>query len=195
MSEGRRWLERIGSALRATLSAILFAGACTGGDNGSREGAWELRAATVRSGGAASSRSGTWLRAVGREGPQGEPQTDAVILSFDCLPGRTISTIMTEQALRQGSVEVQLRVDAGPPRRIPGFSGTTPTGGQLLLTIPQDSVLALLSGHQRATVEYADGAGSSRTTAVFPVAGLEKLREPFLAACASTGAAGGRPAR
>jgi hypothetical protein len=91
---------------------------------------------------------------------------------------------MTDQALRQGSVEVQLKLDADPPRRIPGFAGTTPTGGQLVLTIPQDSVLALLSGHQRATVEYADGAGSSRTTAVFPVAGLEKHREPFLAACA-----------
>lgn len=27
-----------------------------------------------------------------------------------------------------------------------------PTGGQLVLTVPQDSVLALLSGHQRATI-------------------------------------------
>ncbi|MBA3498449.1 MAG: hypothetical protein H0T86_15215 [Gemmatimonadales bacterium] len=49
--------------------------------------------------------------------------------------------------------------------------------------MPVDSVLDLLSGHRRATVEYADGAGSSRTTAVFPVAGLETYHERFLAAC------------
>jgi hypothetical protein len=49
-------------------------------------------------------------------------------------------------------------------------------------------MLVLLSGHQRALIEYADGAGSSRTIAEFPVAGLEKYRGPFLAACARTGA-------
>jgi hypothetical protein len=94
---------------------------------------------------------------------------------------------MTDQALRQGSVEVQLKLDADRARRLPGFAGTTATGGQLVLTIPQDSVLALLSGHQRATVEYEDGAGSSRSTAVFSLAGLEKFRGPFLAACAKRG--------
>jgi hypothetical protein len=98
-----------------------------------------------------------------------------------------MSTIMTDQALRQGSVQVQLRLDADPPRRLPGFAGTTATGGQLVLTVPQDSVLALLSGHRRATIEYADGAGSSKSTAVFSVAGLEKFRAPFLAACARRG--------
>jgi len=184
MNDGCRWPERVARTLRATLSALALAGACTGGDRGSGEGVWEFRVDTLRSDGDGSIRSATWLRAVGKEGPQGAPQTDAVILSFDCLPGHTSSTIMTEQALRQGSAEVQLTLDSDPLRRIPGFAGTTPTGGQLVLTIPQDSMLALLSGHQRATVEYADGAGSSRTTAVFPVAGLEKYREPFLAACA-----------
>ena len=94
---------------------------------------------------------------------------------------------MTGQALRQGSVETRLQVDADPPRRIPGFAGTTASGGQVVLTIPQDSVLAILSGRQRAVIEYADGAGSSRTTAEFPIAGLEKYREPFLAACAKRG--------
>jgi hypothetical protein len=94
---------------------------------------------------------------------------------------------MTDQALRQGSVEVQLTLDADPPRRLPGFAGTTPTGGQLVLTVPQDSVLALLSGHQHATIDYADGAESSKSTAVFSVAGLEKFRAPFLAACARRG--------
>jgi hypothetical protein len=92
---------------------------------------------------------------------------------------------MTDQALRQGSVEVQLVLDADPPRRLPGFAGTTPSGGQLILTVPQDSVLALLSGHQHATIEYADGAESSKSTAVFSVAGLEKFRAPFVAACAT----------
>ena len=132
-------------------------------------------------------RSTTWLRAVGQEGPPGEPQTKAVILSFDCLPGHTSSAIMTDQALRQGTVEVQLTLDGNPPRRLTGFAGTTPSGGQLVLTVPQDSVLALVSGHQRATIEYGDGAGSSKTTAVFSVVGLEKFRAPFLAACAKDG--------
>jgi hypothetical protein len=84
-------------------------------------------------------------------------------------------------------VETRLKVDADPPRRIPGFAGTTASGGQVVLTIPQDSMLALLSGHRRVAIEYADGAGSSRTVAVFPVVGLEKYRDPFLAACAERG--------
>jgi len=184
MSDGWRRPEGLAPSLRAALSALALVGACTGGDRGSREGAWEFRVDTVRSDSDGGIRSTTWLRAVGTEGARGAPQTKAVILSFDCLPGHTISTIMTDQALRQGSVEVQLRLDADPPRRLPGFAGTTPTGGQLVLRVPQDSVLALLSGHQRATIEYADGAGSSKSTAVFSVAGLEKLRAPFLAACA-----------
>jgi hypothetical protein len=94
---------------------------------------------------------------------------------------------MTDQALRQGSVETRLQVDNDPPRRIPGFAGTTSTGGQVVLTIPQDSVLALLSGHRRALIEYADGAGSSGTMAEFPVSGVEKYRGTFLAACAKRG--------
>ena len=94
---------------------------------------------------------------------------------------------MTDQSLRQGTVKLQLTLDADAPRRLPGFAGTTPTGGQLVVTVPQDSVLALLSGHQRATIEYDDGAGSSKSTAVFTVAGLEKFRAQFLAACARRG--------
>jgi hypothetical protein len=169
-------------ALPAALALVL---ACTGRGHGSD--GWEFRVDTVPSESKGGTRSDTWLRAVGKEGPRGAPQTEAVILSFDCLPGHPISTIMTNQALRQGSVEVQLKLDGNPPRRLPGFTGTTPTGGQLVLTIPQDSVLQLLSGHQRATIEYADGAGSSKTTAVFPVTGLEKYRAEFLAACSRRG--------
>ncbi len=185
--DGWRRPEGLTSSLRAALSALALVGACTGGDRGSGKGAWEFRVDTVRSDSDGGMRSATWLRAVGKERPRGAPQTQAVLLSFDCLPGHTSSTIMTDQALRQGSVEVQLRLDADPPRRLPGFAGTTATGGQLVLTVPQDSVLALLSGHQRATIEYADGAGSSKSTAVFSVAGLEKFQAPLLAACARRG--------
>lgn len=184
-----RWRRPVGLAqsLSAALSALVFVAACRAGDRGPGEGGWEFKVDTVRSNGDGGIRSATWLRAVGKEGPRGAPQTEAVILSFDCLPGHTMSTIMTDQALRQGSVEVQLKLDGDPPRRLPGFAGTTPTGGQLVLTIPQDSVLALLSGHQGATIEYSDGAGSSKSTAVFSVGGLEKYRAPFLAACARRG--------
>ena len=98
---------------------------------------------------------------MGKEHPEGAAGAKAVIFSFDCVGDNAISTIMTDQALRQGSVKVRLTVDTDSPRRIPGFAGTTPSGGQVVLTIPQDSMLVLLSGHQRAVIEYADGAGSS----------------------------------
>ena len=169
--------------LTAVLAALAFGAACKG-DRGSGEGGWEFRTGSDGQGGGPST---TWLRGVGKEGPPGSAQTEAVVLSFDCLPGRAISTIMTNQSLRQGTAEVQLKLDADPPRRLDGFAGTTPTGGQLVLTMPQDSVLALLRGHQQATIEYADGAGSSRSTAVFPLAGLEKYRAQFSAACAGGG--------
>ena len=189
MSDGWGWPERSAPSLRAAISALALVGACTGGAGDSREGAWEFRVDTVRSNPGGGIRYTTWLRTVGKEGPQGEPQTKAVMLSFDCLPGITSSAIMTDQALRQGTAEVRLTLDRDKPRRLPGFAGTTATGGQLVLTVPQDSVLALVSGHQRATIEYADGAGSSKTTAVFSVAGLGKVRAPFLAACARRGGA------
>ena len=111
-----------------------------------------------------------------------------MVLSFDCFRDNAISTIMTDQALRQGTAEARLTLDAGKPRRIPGFAGTTPSGGQLVLTIPQDSMLALLSRHQRARIEYSDGAGSSKTVAEFAIAGLETHRGAFQAACATAGA-------
>ena len=68
--------------------------------------------------------------------------------------------------------------------RLKGFAGTTSTGGKVLLTVPQDSLLTLLTGHRRAVLHYADGAGSYKTTAEFPIAGLEGHRTSFLAACA-----------
>jgi hypothetical protein len=160
--------------------------ACSDRDAGIVSGAWEFKVDTIAEGDGGT-RQTSWLRAAGKEGPVGSERTNAVMLSFDCFRGNTSSTIMTNQALRQGSVEIRVEVDSDPPRRIPGFAGTTSSGGKLLLTIPQDSVLALLTGHQGALIEYADGAGSSKTTAEFPIAGLEKLRAPFLAACAKRG--------
>ena len=91
---------------------------------------------------------------------------------------------MTEQALRQGSTETRLTVDSNPPVKLPAFAGTTTTGGQVVMTIPPDSLLGLLSGRQRAVIDYADGAGSSKTTAEFPLPGLEVYQSRFQAACA-----------
>src|SRR5687768_241469 len=83
-------------------------------------------------------------------GAEGEPRTRAVILSFDCLPADASVRIMTDQSLRQGSVESRLTLDAEPPLRVPGFAGTTASGGQVVLTIPQDSLLSMFGGHHRA---------------------------------------------
>jgi hypothetical protein len=94
---------------------------------------------------------------------------------------------MTDQALRQGSIDVRVSLDSAPPRRIKGFAGTTSTGGKVLLTIAQDSLLAWVSGHRHVTVRYADGAGSYKTTAEFPVGGVERHRAGFLAACGKRG--------
>jgi hypothetical protein len=168
----------------ASVCALVILAACTGGHRAAGEGEWELGADSVRSEGETGVRAVPRLRVVGKEGPQGAPQTEAVVLSFDCLPGHAISTIMTDQALRQGTADVKLTLDAGRPHTLAGFAGTTPSGGQLVFTIPQDSMLALLRGHQRATIEYSDGAGSSQSTAVFSVAGLEKYRARFQASCA-----------
>jgi hypothetical protein len=159
--------------LQAALSVVVFT-ACGGRD--ADAGSWQFKVDTTR--------ETSWLRVMGKEHPEEAAGTNAVILSFDCLQDHAISTIMTNQALRQGSTKARLTVDASSPRRIPGFAGTTPSGGQLVLTIPQDSMLALLRGHQRAVIEYADGAGSYKTIAEFSIAGLEKYRGPFRAACA-----------
>jgi hypothetical protein len=180
--------ESFGRTLRATLSTIVLVAACGGHDAGSGSGAWQFKVDTTRSGTDGSVRETFWLRATGKERPEGAAGTNAVILSFDCIGDKAITTIITDQALRQGTVETRLTVDVGSPRRIPGFAGTTSSGGQVVLTIPQDSMLVLLRGHQRALIEYADGAGSSRTIAEFSVAGLEQYRGPFLAACAKIGA-------
>ncbi|MBA3895144.1 MAG: hypothetical protein H0X69_15910 [Gemmatimonadales bacterium] len=174
------------SYLRETLAAILIVSGCGSGEAGPDAGDWRFNADTVRSADG-SFRQTSFLRVVGQEGPEGEPRTRPVILSFDCLPDNAGSTIMTDQALRQGSVETRLTVDSSPPLRLPAFAGTTPSGGQVVLTVPQDSLLALLSGHQRAVIEYADGAGSSRTTAEFRLTGLGVYQAPFQKACAERG--------
>jgi hypothetical protein len=169
-----------GRTLRAALSAVVLVAACGGRDAGSGTGSWTFKVDTTR--------GTSWLRVMGKEGPEGAAGTKPVILSFDCLKDNAISTIMTDQALRQGSAEARLTLDAEKARRIPGFAGPTASGGQLVLKIPQDSMLALLSRHQRAVIEYVDGAGSSKTIAEFSIAGLEKYRGPFRAECAKAGA-------
>jgi hypothetical protein len=171
----------------AVLAAAVLPGCGRGGDPDT--GAWEFKVDTVRSADGGT-RQTAWLRVVGREGPEGEPRDRAVILSFDCLPDDAPSTIMTEQALRQGTVDTRLALDGNSARRVAGFAGTTPSGGQVVLQIGQDSLLGLLRGRRLAVFEYADGAGSSRTTAEFPLEGLEAYRERFLRACASRGGAG-----
>jgi hypothetical protein len=167
--------------VRIILAGLALLMACSGSNRGAGTGSWELGVDTIRSD--AGVRAVPRLRVVGKEGPQGAPQTEAVVLSFDCLPGHPVTTVLTNQALRQGSVDVALTLDADQPRRLPGFAGTTPSGGQLVFTVPLDSMLVLIRGHQRATVEYADGAGSSKTTAMFAVAGLEKFEGRFRASC------------
>ena len=174
--------------LPAVLSAVVLLAACGGGDAASGAGGWQLKVDTTRSGADSSARATSSLRVIGQERPEGAAETKAAVLSFDCFKDNALSTIMTDQALRQGTAEARLTLDAGKPRRIPGFAGTTPSGGQLVLKIPQDSMLALLSRHQHASIEYVDGAGSSKTVAEFALAGLEKYRAPFLAACAKAGA-------
>ena len=170
-------------ARRAALAAVLLA-MCSGCDDADQKaGAWEFKVDTVSSAGGGGVSRTSWLRVVGREGAEAELRTRAVLLSFDCLPDDASIRIMTEQSLRQGSVESRLTLDGDPPLRVPGFAGTTPSGGQVVLTIPQDSLLTALGGYRRAIIEYADGAGSSRTTAEFPLAGLETYRERFLASC------------
>ena len=169
--------------LAVALGALGVAAGCGERDATLHSGAWQYKVDTVPSQDAGGVRQRSFLRVVGQEGPEGQPRTKPVILSFDCLPGQASSTIMTDQALRQGSVEAKVTVDGESPLQLPGFAGTTPSGGQVVLTVRQDSLLAALSGRKRAVVEYADGAGSSHTTAEFPLTGLEKFREMFLAAC------------
>ena len=155
---------------------------CGGGESEPGAGDWQFKVDTVQSAGGAHETA--FLRVVGQEGPPGEARARSVILSFDCRPENAGTAIMTDQALRQGSTEATLTFDGGKPLKAPGFAGTTESSGQVVLTLPPDSLLKALSGHQRAVVEYADGAGSSRTVAEFPIAGVETYRDRFLAACA-----------
>jgi hypothetical protein len=179
---------RFQSPVLMTLAAIATLAAC--GDQGKAEGPWEFKVDS-----SAGARPAASLRSVGQEGPRGEPQKAPVVLSLDCRADHTGATILTQQSLRQGSVDAELTLDADQPHRLPGFAGTTGTSGQLVLTVSLDSVLALLAGHQRATVDYEDGAGSSKTTAVFPIAGLESRRAAFVAACDRSGGDRTRPPR
>jgi hypothetical protein len=157
----------------------LLLAACGGRD---AAGDWTMRVDTAQASSSGTSVTAS-LRTNGKEGPEGQAPTHAVVLSLDCFGDNATVAIMTDQALRQGSTEVHMSVDSGPPRTLKGFAGTTSTGGKVLLTIPQDKLLALLGGHHQASVSYADGAGSYKTTAEFPIAGLERHQAPFLAAC------------
>ena len=157
---------------------VCLVGACSGDPKPEHEGAWEFKIDTV-----AGAAPAAWLRGTGKEGPQGKPQAVAAILSFDCRSDHSGATVMTEQALRQGTADIALALDGQGSRPMAGFAGTTPTGGQVVMTAPLDSVLGLMRGRAEVTIDYADGAGSSKTTAVFPLQGLETFRERFLAAC------------
>src|SRR5215207_11660234 len=143
-------IENGGSRLTllAALSAVMLAAACGGRDADSGAGSWQIKVDTTKSEADSGARATSSLRAMGQERPEGAAETRPAVLSFDCFRDNALSTIMTNQALRQGTAEARLTLDAGKPRRIPGFAGTTPSGGQLVLTIPQDSMLALLSRHQ-----------------------------------------------
>jgi hypothetical protein len=177
-----------GLMLPAAFSALVLVAACGARDAAPGAGTWQLKVDSTRSETDSSARETASLRVIGQERPEGAAESKAAVLSFDCFRDNALSTIMTDQALRQGTAEARLTLDAGKPRRIPGFAGTTASGGQLVMTIPQDSMLALLSRHQHASIEYVDGAGSSKTVAEFPLAGLEKYRGPFRAACGKAGA-------
>jgi hypothetical protein len=160
----------------AVLGLILAA--CGGREAG---GDWTVRVDTARAGGGVQVTAS--LRTDGKEGPEGQAPTHPVVLSLDCFGDNATVAIMTDQALRQGSTDVRLSLDSARPRTLKGFAGTTSTGGKVLLTIAQDSLLALLDGHRHATVSYADGAGSYQTTAEFPIGGLERHQASFRAAC------------
>ena len=166
----------------AGLAGLLLT-ACGGRDT---DGDWTLRVDTLPAGAEPGTRSTVSLRTNGKEGSD-SAGARAVVLSFDCFGNNTTVAIMTDQALRQGSTEVRLSVDSAPPRTIKAFAGTTNTGGKVLLTVAQDSLLAWLVGHRRAMVHYSDGAGSYKTTADFPIGGLEQHRASFQAACAKRG--------
>jgi hypothetical protein len=133
------------------LAGLLLA-ACGGRDTG---GDWTMRVDTVWAGAEPGTRVTASLRTHGKEGPEGGAPTHDVVLSFDCFGDNATVGIMTDQALRQGSTDVRLSVDSAPARTIKGFAGTTSTGGKVLLTIAQDSLLARLSGHRRAIVRAA----------------------------------------
>lgn len=173
---------------RIVASAVALAGlllaACGGGRDAA--GDWTMRVDTAR-GGTEPPRVTASLRSSGKEGPEGEAPTHAVVLSLDCFGDNATVAIMTDQALRQGSTKVRVSVDSARPRTLEGFAGTTSTGGKVLLTIAQDSLLAWLNGHRRAIVHYSDGAGSYKTAAEFPIGGLEQHRATFLAACGNRG--------
>ena len=168
----------------AGLTALVALAFACGGADDPDAGAWEFKVDTTR--------SSAWLRVVGREGPDGKPRTEAVLLSFDCLPNDAPSTIMTEQSLRQGSTEVRLTLDGAAPRELKAFAGTTPSGGQVVLRVAQDSLLELLRRHRTALVSYEDGAGSSKTSAEFALQGLDTSSGRFVEAYRRGAGAEGR---
>ena len=99
-------------ATRATiLAALATLAAC--GDRGPAGGPWELKADS------AGAHPAAWLRTVGQEGPRGEPPKASVVLSLDCRADHTGATIITQQSLRQGSVETEITLDGELASRVP----------------------------------------------------------------------------
>ena len=91
------------------LAGLLVAGllpvACGGRESG---GAWTMRVDTLPAGAAPGTHTAASLRTNGKEGPEGEAPTHAVVLSLDCFHDNATVAIMTDQALRQGSTDVRV---------------------------------------------------------------------------------------
>src|SRR3954453_15640203 len=116
---------------RYSPAVVMLAALAACGDRGRAQGPWEFKIDS-----AAGARPAASLRSVGTEGPRGEPEKNAVVLSLDCRADHTGATILTRQSLRQGSVEAELKLDKGPARRVPGFPGPKGTSRPLVLTGP-----------------------------------------------------------
>ena len=134
------------------LIAIAILAAC--GGRGKAEGPWEFKVDS-----SAGAKPAASLRSVGQEGPRGEPQKNPVVLSLDCRADHTGATILTQQSLRQGSVDAEMTLDAAKARKIPGFAGTTGSSGQL---VPFSTVVPIGDRSSRAMAWRRRSASRSK---------------------------------
>ena len=124
--------------LRAIVAVALLAAACGGRDAARARTPRRFSLDTARSEPDGRVRESARLRTVGKEGPDGAAGTTPVILSFDCLGDNAITTIITDQGTPPGSVEARLTLDANAASpRFPALPEQTPSGGQVVLTMPR----------------------------------------------------------